>query len=935
MRIKNTGFSTAMAYPSDIPTWWGAMFMRGDQFVLADSAGIANGGQLRYSGSIDGNTWVGFGRNPLPEPYRSACEGGLILPNMPGNGWTQMLLFKGDRAYWYQQGAGKFSEGPVTDLSRGGPTWGAMLPQYYLDQVDALLMDSCREGSDWLTYVFKGDRVATLDWVNGCTRDCTILEGAQPTPGWGMLAPEWSSDFDHVLMLPTAKGGAKRSLLVKGANGCVFNWNTGPETTGPLATLMPQLAPLPAPFTTQYRPVSGRWTVDTPTYSFVVRVDLDGASPTCTLSGDIFSINGGTQSYFSSFKGKASVAASAAELVAACTPTWTNTSTATGVKVVVPRTAAGGSAPTARVEMPLSTGGAYSSDLAFQSPYFRTIELETDAVVGKPVFSSYDTSTAPVPPGYRNRIMTVASAYADAGIEMSAAAAAPVQVDASEAGSDLLWSSSELHAAMVAHFAGYADTPQWKLWAFVAGTYFDTSTQGPGTAVGIMFDSTGRNRQGMAVFYDRQIAGGEPGTREEPHTWVHELGHALNLAHSWDKARVGDPLGPRNGYGDLSWMNYSHLYQFSDTVQGSAAYWARFRFGFTANELVHLRHGFYNDVVPGGADFFSGSTAKDYGDTALASMSEPVVDHSGLSLTLSARPFLYGEPVAVEVRLARTERDVQVHSDLSPANANLRVAIVGPSGNTRVFRPLAGVCGGHDQTALTTLTADRPALYGSAYLGSGADGQYFTDPGLYRVRALYTAPDGSQVASNTLEVRVRLPLTSADQDAGELLMGGQAGVLMSLLGSDSPALRSGNDALTELSSRFPDHPLAVYSHLAQGANAGRHYQSIAEGRIRVRRPDTKSAINQLSSAIEASTGPSGLNNLALNSTMRRLARIQAKAGDLDLADRTLTRMVDYFRAQHVPPHVLDDVQSQADSARRRIIPGQAGRPRKSKNTGSA
>ncbi|MFC5187226.1 zinc metalloprotease [Actinomadura harenae] len=927
MRIKNTGFSAAMAYPIDVPNWWGAMFIRGDQLAMADSTGYANGGGLRYNGPINGDTWVGFGRQPLPEPYRSACEGALMLPSLPGTGWAQMLLFKENRAYWYQQGAGKFSEGPVTDLARGGPTWGAMLPQYYLDQVDALLMDTCQEGSAWQTYVFKGDRVATLDWVNGCTRDCTILEGAQPTPGWAMLAPEWSSDFDHVLMLPTSRAFEKRSLLVKGANGCVFNWNTGPERVGALTTLMPQLGPLPAPFTTQYRPVSGRWAVNTPTYSFVVRVDLDGNAPTYTLSGDVFTINGGTQSYASSFRGKASVTASATELVATCTPTWTSASPATSVKVVVPRTAAGADAPTARVEMPYSSGGSYSSGLAFQSPYFRTIELETDAVAGKQIFSSYDTTTAPVPPGYRNRIVSVASAYADAGIEMSAAAATPVQVDASEAGSDLLWSDSELHAAMVAHFAGYADTPQWKLWAFVASTYFDPSKQGPGSAVGVMFDSTGRNRQGMAVFYDSQVSGGEPGTREEPHTWVHELGHALNLAHSWDKARVGDPLGPRNGYGDLSWMNYSHLYQFSDTVQGSAAFWARFRFGFTANELVHLRHGFYNDVVPGGADFFSGSTAKDYGDSTLATMSEPLIDRSGLSLTLSARPFLYGEPVAVEVKLTRTGRDVQVHPDLSPTSANLKIAIVGPSGTTRVFRPLTGACGGHNQVVLTTLTTDRPALYGSAYLGSGADGQYFTDPGLYRVRALYTAPDGSKVASNTLEVRVRLPLTPADQDAGELLMGEQAGLLMSLLGSDSPTLRSGNDALTELSSRFPDHPLAVYSHLAQGANAGRHYQSISEGRIRVRRPDTKNATDQLSAAIEASTGPAGLNNLALNSTMRRLARVQAKAGDLDLADRTLTRMVDYFRAQHVPPHVLADVRSQADTTRRRLTPDQHRTPK--------
>lgn len=208
-----------------------------------------------------------------------------------------------------------------------------------------------------------------------------------------------------------------------------------------------------------------------------------------------------------------------------------------------------------------------------------------------------------------------------------------------------------------------------------------------------------------------------------------------------------------------------------------------------------------------------------------------------------------------------------MHRDLLPKREYLTIAITAPSGITGPFRPLARQCKRHSDGTMTTLTAERPALYESAYLGSGADGQYSTDPGLYSVRAFYTAPDGSRVVSPDLTIRIRLPRTGDDQDAGELLMSDQASTLMALLGSDSPALQAGNDALTELSDRFPDHPLAVYSHLAQGANAGRHYQHIRDGQLHVRQPDTKDAVVQLTAAVDASTGPGGLNDITLNAVM--------------------------------------------------------------------
>ncbi|GGV44249.1 hypothetical protein GCM10010182_80930 [Actinomadura cremea] len=908
MRIKNTGYNSVLALPTGA---WKAMFLRGDQMAQTSASG------LEHNGAI-GATAIHSGKlNGIPEPYKSACEGALMLP-MTGGSW-QMLLFKGDRACWYHWDTKVRGEAPVTQLkhAEGHPTWETMLPAGYREGVDALLMDSTAESPSWTTYVFKNDRVATIDWNRGCTRECRIYDGAQPTAGWARLPAEWLRDYDHVLPLPGVSG-AKRSLLIKGGNGCVFNWNTGPERSGPLTTLMPEVAQLPAPYTTQYKPIVGRWVASAAPNPVTVRLDLDGLGATRQFSGDVEQISGATRSHLYSWRVSApAIAASSTEVTVTGRAQWKPQWMGCTAKITIPRVAETSPAPAMRLELSFDDGNVAPYVLPYESAHLRTVDLEIDAMADRAALASYDTAEAAGPPEYVDRRLTVASAFAEAGIELRAAGAVN-QVGTADSGDDLRWSDSELHTAMVNNFSGHADTAQWKLWAFVANLHVNGHT-------GVMFDvQQGRHRQGMAVFHDqiRDQAG-----YFQLGLYVHELGHCFNLLHSWEKNLAGARLGPNNGYGDLSWMNYWNLYR-GENGSGWDAYWGRFPFTFTADELAHLRHAFRNDIIPGGANWAAHGSAAYNEDAALAAMDTPIVDDSGLALTLSARPFAYGEPVTVEIKLARNGRDATVYRDLSPKSEYLTIAITAPSGTTRLFRPLARQCNGHSDDFLTTLTADRPALYESAYLGSGADGQYFTDPGLYTVRALYIAPDGSRVVSPDRAIRIRLPRTADDQDAGELLMSDQAGTLMALLGSDSPALQSGNADLSELSDRFPDHPLTVYSRLAQGANAGRHYQHIRDGRIHIRQPDTKDAITRLTAAVDASTGPEGLNNITLNAAMRRLATVHAKAGDHTAAGGVLDRMVDHFRGRHLPAPILATIQDQADTARRQIVPGDQHRPRK-------
>ncbi|MFC7588675.1 hypothetical protein ACFQYP_36940 [Nonomuraea antimicrobica] len=466
-----------------------------------------------------------------------------------------------------------------------------------------------------------------------------------------------------------------------------------------------------------------------------------------------------------------------------------------------------------------------------------------------------------------------------------------IPVDGS--GADLAWDDAELHHAMTRHFGAFGDAPAWRVWLLVASRHV-------GGYRGIMFDSDdAHQRQGAAVFHD-VIKGTTPESqRAQLRTYVHELGHAFNLLHSWQKhlASPPQPLGPDGGFGDLSWMNYVQNYR----PGGEQGYWAAFPFRFTDAELVHLRHGFYQDVAMGANAFGAGAAE-------IEPFEQPVEDRSGLRLEVRAKEsFELGEPVVVELKLSVTGEPRVTHGHLHPDTEFAQVSITRPGGGTVLYRPMMRHC--VDTSPQIRLDADHPAMYRSAYIGHGRDGHYFQRPGEYQVRAQYVAADGSLVVSAACPVRVRPPVTRDDQRVAELMLGEDQGKLFSLLGSDSPELRSGNLALDEVIDRHGGHPLAVYARLVKGLNAEREFKELTrDNRLRVRPPDPKQGIELLSRVADAA----GLDNITLNLVMRRLARAEARRGDLVRAGAVLDRMVATFAAKGVNPVVMGQIRRQAE-----------------------
>lgn len=633
-----------------------------------------------------------------------------------------------------------------------------------------------------------------------------------------------------------------------------------------------------------------------------LRVDVDGWWPAQFVSADWYQASGETVTYFGSFWAhRPTIQATDAQVIieGLTIRSYGNTEFPR-IRVTIDRTVSGMNPALAVVHF-LSEDGSRaggSFTCTFESPYFRTIEYERDAETGVTPFSTYDTNSLTCPTGW-GRSLSETRAYHEAGIQLIPAGSLNF-VPSADAGSDSVWSNAELHASMVSQFSLWGDTPQWKVWLFAAKRHERSNL------LGIMFDRQGSHRQGCATFHDHPMmaATDHSGLRRQLHTYVHELGHCFNLLHSWEKSLSTTPTTDRPDA--LSWMNYPQDYMSADGVGGEAAYWANFPFLFDAHEISHLRHAFRNNIIMGGRDFGAGAASEGEG-----LFSEALEDNSGLRLELeSKKSFALGEPVVVEIKLRVTDlRGKTVHSALHPNSTHVLLGIKKPSGEVKTYKPFMHQC---EHDVPMRLDAARPAIYDSAYIGYGKDGFYFDQVGNYRICAVYSSLDGSRVVSNIETLRVRSPLTSADDEVAELYLGSDQGALFWLLGSDSPSLDKGNAALDLMLDKHKSHPLAVYAELIKGINDARGFKTVtSEKKCTARKARHAESHRCLSHVIEQSAGGKGVDNITLNMTMRRLAQAQKTVGDKKGARATMKRMINMFRGKGLKPHVILDIEAQA------------------------
>lgn len=439
----------------------------------------------------------------------------------------------------------------------------------------------------------------------------------------------------------------------------------------------------------------------------------------------------------------------------------------------------------------------------FVSRAFDPVEFEFDSTTDANPALAINTHDHPNrPPALAAESLSIADVYRRAGFNVRVAPAGPA-IPLTGAGTDGVWSDTEMHDAMQAHWSRFADLPQWAMWVFHAAMH----EEGPSLG-GIMFDDIGpHERQGTAVFTESFITEAPAGDTAAA-AWVarmrfwtacHEMGHAFNLAHAWQKS-LGTPWMPlANEPEARSFMNYPFR-----VAGGQAAFFSDFEFRFSDAELLFMRHAPRRLVQMGHAAWF------DHHGFEQASVSpEPALQ---LVLRMNrAQPLLqFMEPAMLELKLTNgSKQPMLVPTDLLEGH-ELTLVIKRGDQPARLWRPFATACHALQQRVL----APGESMYAPLFAGAGRGGWLVAEPGRYRLQACLHLADGEDVVSAPLDLRVAAPAGYDEEMLAQDFFSTDVGRVLSFDGSRE--LASANDTLREAVARCPDRAVSTHARVALG-----------------------------------------------------------------------------------------------------------------------
>ena len=474
----------------------------------------------------------------------------------------------------------------------------------------------------------------------------------------------------------------------------------------------------------------------------------------------------------------------------------------TSVRVVVTGTSA--ATRVAKVTF-YGPGGTVTRAYKWSRAAFRDVEFEFDCQQGQVATTAISTHAHPNrPAGLPAETLSLATVYARAGFRVTKSSGDTV-VPSSGAGADTRWSDQEMHDAMQLHWSRFQNAAQWSLWVFWARQHIQGNSLG-----GIMFDDIGPNhRQGTAIFNQSFIATPPPGD-PNPAAWVqrmlfwtaaHEMGHAFNLAHSWQKS-LGTPWIPLADEPEArSFMNYPY-----NVAGGQSAFFANFAYRFSNPELLFLRHAPETFVQMGNADWFDHHGFEQAETTPEADFELTV------RMNRKTPQLAFMEPAVVELKLKNVSGRPQVIESGRMRSLDAITVIVKRHGApAKRWRPYAHYC---VEPGLGTLDAGS-SLYEPLFIGAGTSGWLIDEPGRYLVQVALHLND-RDVVSNALEFRVCPPHGYDEEAVAQDLFTDSVGRIINFGGST--ALEDGNDALREVAERLDDaHPAAIHARYALGS----------------------------------------------------------------------------------------------------------------------
>ncbi len=484
-----------------------------------------------------------------------------------------------------------------------------------------------------------------------------------------------------------------------------------------------------------------------------------------------------------------------------------------------------------RVEVRFEAPGGLSRVRSFdyKSRYFHKVDFEFDAAEGEAPTTAIATAAHPNhPEGLPAERLTMRKVFQRAGFYVSQSPGGTVPITG--AGTNAKWSDNEMHDAMQVFWSRFNATSQWAMWVFFASLHEQGTSLG-----GIMFDDIGPNhRQGTAIFNDAFISVPPPGDAH-PEAWVqrmifwtavHEMGHAFNLAHSWQKA-LGTPWVPglANEPEARSFMNYPFR-----VAGGESRFFADFEFRFSNPELLFLRHAPERLVQMGNAAWF------DHHGFQEARVSPRPALRLDLRVNRDDGIFEYLEPVTLELKLTNDSTEPRIIDANVLRGVESMTVVIKPQGKpAREFKPFGRYCYLPDNVVLYP----GESIYAPLGVSAGLNGWDIADPGRYLVQvALHR--DDEDLVSNELYLRIAPPRSYDEELIAQEVFTEDVGRVLTVRGSE--VLSDANDVLRTVVDRLGDRRIAIHAAVALATPDSKNYKVLTPA------PDTEAGLKVQSRA---------------------------------------------------------------------------------------
>lgn len=569
----------------------------------------------------------------------------------------------------------------------------------------------------------------------------------------------------------------------------------------------------------------------------------------------------------------------------------------------------------------------------FLGTHFREVDVEIDATPdARPPVLQYETHSHPTRPStLAAETLTIAKVYARAGIKLNISPTV-AQIPEAKPGPDGWngadgWDYSELHDAMEQYWSRYRNYPQWAMWMLYADHYFDRNRP----LLGVMFDfapDQRPNRQGCVIFTQPWLYSapfGDP----NPAAWserlkffcaCHEMGHAFNLAHSFQKEFAQPWLPLVSDTESRSIMNYPQFVQ-----GGQAAYFSSFEFRFSDQEMLFMRHAPDPFVQMGGDDWFNNHGLDADPDHVQAPLQLEVRVNRSLPV------FEFMEPVVLEMKLKNcTDQPALVSSFALKASERMLLRIQKRGAEPKVFRPYFHALHREGMSVL----APGEAQYESLFVSAGARGWQIAEPGFYTIE-LAMEVNGMTLTSLPLEIRITPPHSYEEEAFAQDYFSDQVGRILQFDGSR--VLTPGLDTLRDSIERFGNRRVAVHSRVALACSMLREGRILdlsgtdngpqASKRFIFKRADPSAAAKLMRDALLAQPGTAAetLAHIDFRHYGERYADALALNGMVPEAVQTRSELQHTLAVRGAKPAVLAEMEARTAALAAVAEPGQQAR----------